>query len=356
MKPDKQTLMTVIALGLFLALAPARAALADDAAADETVTADAGKDAKGAKAPWRGSSIGYRNAVAARSLDKSYEPTYDPYYAMSFDLSPRWWFGDIFYVNASASVLRELTHSNYTTYDGEWEWGDTVLGGGASGFYTIPWVGLRFSGGLSMSFPTSKFSRYKTMLMSLKPSLSMSRTFPLLSGLTLSYSLSGTKYFHEYTTPMAEKATLSPHPWGAYRTSDYQSSGSRNAEWRLANSFGLSMQFLDWLGLSASFGMMHDYLYDLSEMERHDAATNDPSYAVSSRMANGDDMRYTFMYGLELSVQPMKSLSLGLGASTVNPQLKPDSTYREPFYNRYTTLYLDLRFNIDGFISQITGN
>jgi hypothetical protein len=39
--------------------------------------------------------------------------------------------------------------------------------------------------------------------------------------------------------------------------------------------------------------------------------------------------------------------------STVNPQLKPDSTLQDPFVNRYTTLYFDVRFHIDGFIAQL---
>jgi hypothetical protein len=48
-------------------------------------------------------------------------------------------------------------------------------------------------------------------------------------------------------------------------------------------------------------------------------------------------------------------LEVGLGYETVSPQLAPDSTYYNPFYNRYTTLYLDLRLEVDGLVAQIEG-
>ncbi|MFH1529975.1 MAG: hypothetical protein ABIK09_04465 [Pseudomonadota bacterium] len=309
---------------------------AGHAGAAETVSSSA------ELAPWRGTKLIYRNVATAFSFDKGAELTYNPYYAMAFQVSPRWWFGRIFWVGADAGISREITDSDTTTMSGEVLWDDTLVRAGASSFYRIPGVGIEFSGGLDLIAPTSKLSQARSVYLGLRPSLGVSRTFPVLKGLTLFYSLQGTKFFNEYTTS-SRKSPLIPGCSGG-ACDPYLNSGLRNPEWRMTNLGGISMEFTDWIGLSASAGLVMDFVYTQE--------SQDP--AVSFQPQEGqDDRRYTMVYEVEVHTRPMPSLGIAVGASTVNPQLKANSTYEDPFINRYTTLYIDLTFHVDGLVSQI---
>lgn len=292
-------------------------------------------------AAWRGSKLVFRNVATAISMDRSAELTYNPYYAMTFQVSPRWWFGRVFWVGADAGLSREITNSDSTTLSGEVLWDDVLVRGGASRFYRIPWVGVEFGAGLDLIAPSSKLSQARSQYLGLRPSLSVSRTFPLLEGLTVFYSLQGTKFFNEFTTSSRESPLIPGCSGGD--CDPYLNSGLRNPEWRVTNFGGLAMEFTGWLGLSASAGLVMDFLYP--------QGAQDPS--VSFQAMDGQDRRYTMVYELEVHTRPMPSLGIALGASTVNPQLKQSSTYEDPFINRYTTVYVDLTFHVDGLVSQI---
>ena len=49
-------------------------------------------------------------------------------------------------------------------------------------------------------------------------------------------------------------------------------------------------------------------------------------------------------------VEAVRGLDLRIGMSTAGPQLAPDSSYYNPFYNRYTAVYLDLVCDLDGVV------
>jgi hypothetical protein len=292
--------------------------------------------------PWRGSLMLYRNTASAISLDKSAEPTYNPYFAMTLQLSPRWWFGKYVGLFADADVTRELTDADDTTRAGEWWFGD-VRAGVAGRAPTVPVLGLDVAGKLSLIAPTSKISHARTMILGIRPELSLSRTFPLLSGLTVAYAVQGTRYLHEYTTSQREVPLIPGCASGLGGCDRFVNLGLRNPEWRLANAVALSMDFFPWLGLSADFAVVVDWLYAQKEVADR----------VSFEPQEGTDQRFVMAYSVEVYGKPMPSLGLALGMSTVNPQLKPDSTLQDPFVNRYTTLYFDVRFHIDGFIAQL---
>ncbi|HRE88401.1 MAG TPA: hypothetical protein PK095_04595, partial [Myxococcota bacterium] len=61
----------------------------------------AGAETQPAKSPWRGSELAYRNSVTATTFDRSAELTYNPFWGMALELSPRFWFDDIWSVGAS---------------------------------------------------------------------------------------------------------------------------------------------------------------------------------------------------------------------------------------------------------------
>lgn len=306
------------------------------------------------KAPWRGTSLTYRNVATAISLNKDAELGYNPYYGMAFTIAPKWWIGDVFNASLALTLMRELTHSDYTTNEGETELSDFTLGLGASNFVTIPVLEIGISASLKFVAPTSKFSRAKTMIMAVKPGLALSRNFDVLSGINLNYAFGFTKTFHEYTTSQ----NVEPSITYGVSTGDYgsyQNTGVRNVSWGLANTFGLGIQFVEWLGISGSVTLLHSFLYDQDDADAgYDDAIGE--YIDSSSGVGGTDekVRYVMAYNVEISVNPIPALGIGIGAETANNQLAPDSTYQKPFFNRYTSIYLDLRLNFEGLVSQLT--
>ena len=293
-------------------------------------------------APWRGTTLSYRNVASAISINKDAELTYNPYYAMSMAFAPRWWFGKFLGLGADVDMTRELTNADYTTKDGEFWLGD-VRGSILARAPKIPVAGIVFGGGFTAIAPTSKMSQARTLIVGLRPQLTVSRTFPLLSGLTLSYVVQGTRNLNRYTTSERELPLIPGCLGSAGECDRFYNTGARNAKWRLTNAAAISMDFFDWLGISADVAVVVDYLYKQEAVDDR----------VSFEPQEPTDQRYYMSYGVELYGQPMPSLSLALGLSTSNPQLAPDSTPEKPFINRYTEVYFDMRFHIDGFISQI---
>jgi hypothetical protein len=294
------------------------------------------------KAPWRGSSITYRNVATALSVDKDAELTYNPYYAMSLSVSPRWWFGDHVAVFAGIDLSRELTHSDSTTYEGEYVWSDLRAGVAFSRYLTIPVLDIALSSNLNFSAPTSKYSRARTMYTSIRPDLILTRGFDVLGGIGLMYGVMGTKFFHEFTT--SEKSeSLIPGCTGV-ECAAFMNTGVRNTEWRMTHVVGLSVDFTEWIGLSTSVAWVMDFLYEIESADT----------GVSWEPQSPTDNRYMMVYGIELYAKPMDSLTLALGASTINAQQKADSSMQTPYFNRYTNVYFDMKFDIAGFVSQLS--
>jgi hypothetical protein len=344
----------VVALALALAVAapawgqeagtPAEGATPPAAATTADTTATVAT-ATGAKAPWRGSLLALRTETTLLTLDRGAELTYNPYVAMSFEARPRWWFGDVFYLALDFSLVRELTDSDDTTMAGETWLGDVNVGGGAAKFWTLPWVGIDLSADLRVITPTSKLSRARTMQAALRGGLTLSRTFPVLSGLTVSYLCQGTGYFHRHTTSELSSPLISGCGSEDGSCDRFANSGVRNSKFRLGNAATVSMDFLPWLGLDATAMHRLDFLYP--------AADDDPR--ISFVPQEPTDRRHSLVYEIELRFQPMKSLGIGVGVSSLNPLQAPDSSHYKPFVNRYTMAYLELRLPVDGLVSQIRG-
>jgi hypothetical protein len=286
-----------------------------------------------AAVPWRGSTLTYRNVASTISLWKDEDLTWNPYYAMAVDFAPRWWFGSVLYVTADIAATRELTEADDTTRRGETWLDDVTFKVGASRLVTIPFVGIDVSLGLTGIAPTSKLSLARTLIVGVRPDLTLARRFDLLAGASLSYTLTGTRYFNRYTTAERD-SPLIPGCSGA-DCDVLVNTGERNPKWRVSHLFAASLDFTDWLGLSADAGIITDWLYD--------AAATDP--LVSHVPQEPQDRRYLMVYEAELTGRPWAPLTLAAGASTVSPQLRPDSSPEAPVVNRYTTVYFDVRFD-----------
>lgn len=298
------------------------------------------------KQPWqdsfRGTNLSYVNTVSTLSFRRDAELTYNPYYAMTLALSPRYWFDDIFYMAGFFAMTGELTEADNTTYSHEVQFHDSILKGGAANFWTIPYAKIDLSFALSGVLPTSKQSRAHTVILGLKPEFTVSRRFDLLEGFSLNYQLGATKFFNQYTTAQRESPLIPNCVAGTGQCDSFLNTGVRNTEWRLVNSFAMSLDITKWLGVSVSGGIIIDWLYEIE---------NSDDESISWQAQEGTDKRYTMVFGAELYGRPVKPLIVALGLNTVNPQLTPDSEYETPFVNRYTAMYLDLRLDFQSLVT-----
>jgi hypothetical protein len=299
-----------------------------------------------AQVPWRGSEFIYRNTFTAYSLDPSADLTWNPYYAMIFGFKPRWWFDDHWYVGARLDVTRELTQADDTTFGGEAWLGDLLLTAGAAKFYTIPGVGIDLGADLLLSTPTSKISQGRTLVLGLGPGVRVSRTFDLGEGeLSVGYHVRFSSFFHRYTTSELESPRIPTCSSSGSGCDAFVNTGERNAQFRVQHGIDVAYEPLEWLALGTGFEHIVDWLYPMSFDDPDISLVND----------SPSDQRWASVFYFEATFTPIPALEIGVGYETISPQLAPDSTYNNPFFNRYTTLYLDLRVEVDGLVSQLMG-
>lgn len=331
------------ALGIVVVLGHGHARGEAPPPAGEVATTTA--ETKAEKSAWRGSELAYRNSVTAITLDRSAELTYNPFWGMALEVSPRFWFDDVWSVGASLEVQREITEADDTTRADETQLGDLALRFTASRFATIPGLGAELTASLGFAFPTSLASQGQTMLFSVSPSLRLGWTFrEVMSGLSFGYTARFTKLFHDYTTGELESPVVPGCFAGSSGSCDrFLNTGVRNTSYRMANSLDASLAFTDWMSMSASFGVVVSWLYEDVEDER-----------VTFQELEPQDERYALVADLGLTFQPTNPLSISIGASTFNPQLAPDGSRYTPFFNRFTTLYLDLRVDVAALVSELS--
>ncbi len=297
-----------------------------------------------------GSMVSYRNIVGAVGLDKSAEPTWNPYYAMALMLAPRARLNGRFSVSGMIIGTQELTRSDWTTDAGEMTLSDTFITVNAALTRLGP-VGLAASAQLRL--PTSKASQARTM------------RGAALAGLTASYggsfSIGGWKnrvslaligrfggFWHKYTTAGLETPWLDGCADLVGGCGRFAHSGVRNAETRTQGIGALSWMPWSRLSISAQFGVFYDRLYDLAPAETRDGL----SVAAD---ASDPDARAIVFYVLSANFVVNKSLSIAAGTETAHLQQAPDSTHRRPFFNRNTTLFVALRLFPDAIVASLRG-
>jgi len=291
---------------------------------------------------WRGSAITWRNEVSARSFDKSAEPLYNPYYNMVWSFSPRFWVHEKLWLSSSVSVSHELTEADSTTFANESLLSDVQFTMGSSVQIPVALIGV--SGSLGASVPTSKVSQARTLYTSLSGSLGLSRSFPVLAGLSVSSSLRGARNLHEFTTSETETPRIGACDVASGECDPFLNTGVRNVKWRMSNSGTLGLEFVEWLGMSVTAGIAHSWLY---------ASTIDQSL-VSNGVADPRELRYGMFQVVDLHATPMPSMRVALGMSTASAHRGPDQSPRTPFYNRDTTFYLNMTLDIDGLVVQLS--
>jgi hypothetical protein len=316
------------------------------------VTTEAAVEPKAKKVPYRGTNVAYRNAMSALTLNKSADYTYNPFYVMALDLQPKWWFGDIFNMGLALNISGELTEADDTTYANEAVIDDLKIKLGASKFYTIPVLKIDLGAKLDFVTPTSKLSQARTLILGLKPGLSVGRTFELLKGLNINYAFGVTRNFYRSATPQLEEPRIA----GATGEQFLALSGKRNALWGLSHMLVLGLGITDWLSFSTNVGVSISYAAPMGDQCIEIEGVPGCIEPSDSPNATEQRKRYMMLYGAEFEAKPWGPLGIALGFETANPQLNTQSEYEAPFVNRYTALFLDLRLDVASLVSELKGS
>lgn len=330
------------------------ASTGDDDGADASIETEAESDDR---LPFRGTSFLYENAMSAGNAnDLSSEASF--YYGMSYALRPRYYFTDWFSVRGSLSLTHELTDGSTT------QMREPLLSDLGLSFVFSDLLGsvtdvINLNASLSLTFPTSKMSQARTMIMAGAIGLSASYTAPVLQGLRLSYSISVSRYFHEYTTSVQESPTIPCTPGSAMACDSQLTTGARNAAWGLRNSLSLVFVPIENLSFGVSVSFRDSFLYGLADVDTSDLDGDvygtDPNGVEIPESELNTNRQSSIWYVIEVGYQVTPWIGLALGASTLNAQLTPDSEYRAPFFNRFTQVYFDVNLSIDGIVNAIRG-
>ena len=115
--------------------------------------------------PWRGTSLTFSQSLNVNAFARAAQNSYNPTYAWTFILEPRWYFARKTYANIDQRVYLELTDSDTTLVGRRTMLSDTVLGVDTELWSTGDrrYGDLAFTGGAHLIAPTSIASRAATM-------------------------------------------------------------------------------------------------------------------------------------------------------------------------------------------------
>lgn len=291
---------------------------------------------KEAPDPWRGTRFTYGHAATALSFNRAAEPHYNPTWGHRLEVRPQWHFGEQLFLRTRFELAQEFTASDEFNSANEVSWSDVQLDVGARGLED-PFAKVRFGGAVRFTGGISKASLHDSRVASIGPSVLLSRSFPILGGLGLSYEARYTHRFHRYTTRQNAGAHLSAcfDPGEPIDCGAWAQDPVRNVRADLSQTLALSFQPISALSLSAQFQLVHQWLYPLPPSEWD---------AIAFQPRDDTHVRYPWAFGVEAAydLPVAKGVSVALGASTASMQLGADGVRRSPFFNRYTQLYLNV--------------
>ncbi|HEY0882336.1 MAG TPA: hypothetical protein VGD87_12425, partial [Archangium sp.] len=101
--------------------------------------------------------------------------------------------------------------------------------------------------------------------------------------------------------------------------------------------------------ISATFLMQRGFLPEL-------APVTDPSLLTSQylQQTDGPNTRDATAFVVGINYQPWDLVGFSLGSFTFSNQLRADSTYEFPLFNRNTVVSLDATFDLEAVISAVT--
>lgn len=298
--------------------------------------------------PFRGSSIAWWQSLSALTLNPGAELTYNPTYNWTFRFAPRYNLNDKFSIRLKMDLSVELTNSDDTTKQRETQLGDTWLDFVYASFKE-PVTGISFTGGWRFLLPTSKQSQARSLYMGLSPSVAATRSFQLGSvELELMYSFRYTKMLNKYTTLQYDAPTIGSCAQGTGDCGQFLHTGGRNASHDFWNIFSVDFGWTKKLRTNIMVAFYNALLYDLTPASAPLAGGQSVSVGTNG---NNTRQRAAVWYYIDFSYQVHPTLNLGVGVSTFNSQLADDSTYRAPFFNRFTEIMFNTTVSLDALVA-----
>jgi hypothetical protein len=299
----------------------------------------------GERPAWRGTSVNYSHNLGVMTLVPAAEPFYNPTWSHRLGLFPEWHFGNQVTLRGRLFLSQEFTDSDSTRYRNEVEFSDVWLDSIWSGF-TEKNSRIHLGADLRLTFPTSKTSQAQSRILTIGPSLNLSRRFNVLSGLTLIYSARFTYRLNRFATRQNQGPTISAcGDSRALECIDFINTGVRNPQFDVLHGPIISVAPHSKVDVSASFLMQRAWLPAL--------APAPVELAGSTQLNIGTDIatRDLMIFSLSVSYQAFKAVGFSLGAWTFSNQLGDNGRYQFPLFNRNTTLYLDATFDLEGAVS-----
>lgn len=299
--------------------------------------------------PFAGSSFMWWQSVNAIALNPGAEQTHNPTYSWMFRLWPRLKVTDWLRLALKLDVNLEVTNSDDTTKYREAQLGDTWLDFNFKGFKEKV-TGISITPNLRLVLPTSKALQARSRYVSVSPAFSVGKHFDFPNGMDLSlgYNFRWVKHFDKFTTVQFDTPSVAGCGIaGIVDCGRFLHTGVRNPTMDFWNIFSVDWGITSKLHFSVMFAMWNSLAYDLTNTRVPIAGGN------SVALGNAGDVghRAAHWYYFDLSYQFHPAFSAGLGISTFNMQLADDSTYRTPFFNRFTELALYMTVSLDAVVA-----
>ena len=248
---------------------------------------------------------------------------------LGMSISPYWRITPLMRLSAGVGVSTTLVENfdSGNTRPNQWYVSDTSLSFSHAQIYKIPVAGIGISGGVSLGFPSSLQSQFRTLVMSARGNLGFSRS---VGPVYFAYGFGIFKNFNRYTTPAlskskgGDKVILAHYLGNEQLTTDLVAVGGLNTSFGLSNSLMVSWNIIDQLSLAVYYSLTHGWTYGGYEKDELSAENADAGKGRRDSQTGVIDLSYT----------PNKYVSVSLGVQTSTaPKTADNKAIIFPFAN-----------------------
>lgn len=344
----KRSWVAIASVLAFVVLAPVGEAVAQPTPGQSASDGPESETQKLVKSyAFRGTTLAWWQNFNAINLSRGSEQTWNPSYTWFFRFWPRYNVTNKLSLRLKLDLFVELTNADDTTKLRETQLGDTWFDIAHGGFKE-PFTGIDFIPSFRIVFPTSKTSQARSLYTGLSPGFTVNRTFTFGSmDLSIAWSFRYTKHLNKYTTVQYDAPSIASCSAGSADCGQFLHTGVRNPSHDFWNILSLDYGITSKLRVSLMAGWYHALLYGLTPANV--AIAGGATVPVST--AGDVGYRTAMYYYGDVSYQVHPALNLAIGFSTFNPQLAEDSTYRQPFINRFTEIQISTTIAIDHLVA-----